>query len=211
MAELVKAHGIVDGGKEVKPCEVGPTWGNSRGIVRRLDYIFFSRLVECGFGYVVPVFFSDHDLVHFKISVAGPTFGPGYWRLNTNVLEEGEFCKQFRVFFEGLVGLRGLYEGVVEWWEGAKARVRTFCSRYCRRKTQRERKEVMRLQRLMEVEYVAANWMAMNQQACDGLKARLRVAYDTQARSFLWRSRDEYVEQNEKCSAGFFRSSEEKS
>ena len=144
--------------------------------------------MECGFGRVVPVFFSDHDLVHFKISVAGPTFGPGYWRL---------------------VGLRGLYEGVVEWWEGAKARVRTFCSRYCRRKAQRERKEVMWLQRLMEVEHATANWgTAVNQQACDGLKVRLRAAYETRARSFLRRSCDEQVEQNEKCSAGFFKSAQ---
>ena len=66
-------------------------------------------------GQVVPVFFSDHDLVQFKIRAEGPSLGPGYWHLNTSIPDEVEFRRDFKVFFEGLVGLRCLRGEVLEW------------------------------------------------------------------------------------------------
>ncbi|KAK9543285.1 hypothetical protein VZT92_001076 [Zoarces viviparus] len=69
------------------------------------------------------------------------------------------------------------------------------------------RREVFRLQHLLECEYAEGNRGGIrNQQACDSLKAQLRDVYEGKARAYLLRSRDTFREELETCSAAFFSS-----
>lgn len=62
--------------------------------------------------------------------------------------------------------------GAIEWWEVAKERIKYFCLKYCKRKARWEKREVFRLQCLLELEYAKENCGgSVNQQACDTLKA----------------------------------------
>ncbi|KAF3859139.1 hypothetical protein F7725_021538 [Dissostichus mawsoni] len=173
--------GLVDGGKVVKPHIDSPTWRNSRGMAK--------RSLNLSTGRTIPVFFSDHDGLLFRVDLDAQTFGPGYWRLN------------------GVLGLKPLCQGILEWWEVAKDRIKTFCLGYCKMKARRSKREVSQLQRLLEREYAKGNCGAtINQNVCDSLKARLRHVAEGKARAFLARSRAEFIEQSETCSAAFFSS-----
>ena len=207
ISNLMAKHGLVDGARVVKPQLTGPTWRNSRGVAKRLDYVFFSGTLSLLAGRLLPVFFSDHDGLMMEVRSSAPAFGTGYWRLNISVLEEDAFDKQFRFFFRGLVGLRPMCTGAIEWWEIAKERTKGFCMNYCKKKVRRAKREVFRLQRLLESEYAEGNrGGTVHQQVCNSLKARLRDAYDLKARAYLLLSRDKYIERFETCSAAFFSS-----
>lgn len=207
ITNLMAKHGLVDGLKGVKPHALGPTWRNSRGAAKRLDYIFTSRSLSLLAGRVLPVFFSDHDGVLLEVRSCAPVFGSGFWRLNINILEEEVFIKDFRVFFRGLVGLRPMCPGAIEWWEVAKERIKAFCVRYSKRKARWAKREALRLQRLLELEYTRGNSDGtLNQQACDSLKSQLREVFESKARAYLLQSREKFIESFETCSASFFSS-----
>ncbi|KAJ4918326.1 hypothetical protein JOQ06_007900 [Pogonophryne albipinna] len=111
----------------------------------------------------------------------------------------------------GVLGLKPLCQGILEWWEVAKDRIKTFCLGYCKRKARQSKREVFHLQRLLEREYAKGNCgSTINQDVCDSLKARLRHVSEGKARAFLARSRSEFIEQSETCSAAFFSSVREK-
>lgn len=205
--KFLSARGLVDGGLSVRPRMDGPTWRNSRGAASRLDYIFFSRSLSPVSGRVLPLFFSDHDGVLFKVRCDVPVFGPGYWRMNTRILEVEDFNVSFTSLWCGLRGTRSMYDSVVDWWEVTKEKIREFIIRYCRKRAQRKRREMSCPQRFLELEYAIGNYGGIvNQQACDLYKAQLREAYDSRARAYLERSRLEFLEKNETCSAAFFNS-----
>ncbi len=205
ISHLMARHGLVDGGRVVRPQVDGSTWRNSRGIVKRLDYVFVAKSLSLLAGRQLPVFFSDHDGLLFEVRSSVPEFGPGFWRLNISVLEENLFKKNFVLFFKGLLGLRPMCPGVIEWWEVAKERIKCFCLNYCKRKARLAKREVLRLQRRLELEYAKRNsGGTVNQRACDSLKAQLREVFESRARAYLVRSRRDFLEKYETCSAGFF-------
>lgn len=207
ISHLMARHGLVEGGRSVRPLVDGPTWRNSRGIVRRLDYVFFDKSLSLLAGRLLLVFFSDHDGLLFEVRSCMPVFGPGFWRLNISVLDEDLFKQQFLGFFKGLLGLRPMCPQVIEWWEVAKERIKFFCLSYCKRKVRLAKREVFRLQRLLELEHARGNCGGtVNQRACDSLKAQLRDIFESRARAYLLRSRREFLEKSETCSAFFFSS-----
>lgn len=207
ISSVMNRYGLVDGGRAVLPPVDGPTWRNSRGIVKRLDYVFFSKSFSLLAGRQLPVCFTDHDGLLFKVHSSMPHFGPGFWRLNISVLDDFLFREQFLSFFRGLSSLRHMSSGVIEWWEAAKERIKWFCLMYCRRKARQARRRVSYLQQRLELAYARGNCGSkVDLQVCDTLKARLRESYEHRARAYLLRSRRDLTEKSETCSAAFFSS-----
>ncbi|CAB1332955.1 unnamed protein product [Coregonus sp. 'balchen'] len=219
-------HGLVDGGLHTAPTMAGPTWRNSRGVERRLDYIFLSRSLGQLSGRLLPVFFSDHDGVLLQVGAPVCLFGRGYWKLEREELDEQAFVNGFVDFFRGLEGLRSMCEGVLEWWEIAKVRIRVFIIGYCKRKKREERSEVDHIQRLLELELEAGklggsvDWErssalkleagqlggSVDWERSSALKAQLREVHERKARPFLERAHSGFLEHDETCSAVFFKS-----
>lgn len=205
ISKLMANGGLVDGARGVKTQGMGPTWRNTRGTERVLDYIYITRSLRLLSGRLLPVCFSDHDGLVLEVGAGVLGFGAGYWRLNISVLEEERFGEQFRWFFGGLEGLRQMCKGIIEWWEVAKERIKGFCIRYCKRKARGERREGARLQRRLEAEYERGNMGGtVNRQVCDSLRAQLRAVSERRARGYLERARDRYMEKEERASAAFF-------
>ena len=203
---LMACHGLVDGGLHTTPAMVSPTWRNSRGVARRLDYIFVSRSLGQLSGRLLPVFFTDHDGVFLQVGLPVCLFGRGYWKLDRDILEEQAFVEAFFCFFRRLDGLRSMCEGVLEWWDLVKVRIRAFIIGYCRRKKREERREVDRIQRLIELEYEAGNLGgSIDWERFSALKAQLRELQERKARAFLERAHSGFLEHNETCSAMFFK------
>ena len=100
-------------------------------------------------GWLLPVFFSDHDGVLLQVSSPVCRFGRGYWKLDRDVLDEQTFVNAFIGVFRGLEGLRSMCEGVLEWWDLVKVMIRVFIIGYCKRRKREERREVDHIQRLL--------------------------------------------------------------
>ena len=207
LKRLMSSFNLMDAGKGVTPRVDGPTWRNTRGVARRLDYVLVSRSLGLLDGRVVPAFFSDHDGVLFRVRSLGPVFGKGYWKMNMRVLQEEGVCVEFGRLFRGLAGLRPCFLNILEWWEVVKERVRTFCILYGKRRARKQRAETSRLQGLLEFEYSLGNQGGkLDVQVCEAYKAELKRRYEDRARDYLLRSRRRFVETNEKCLATFFSS-----
>ena len=68
-----------------------------------------------------------------------------FWKLNTSLLENPDFSKQFEVMYEKLVRLIGEYDYHSEWWEVlAKPAIVSFCKDFSS-KLSRERNSTKRL------------------------------------------------------------------
>lgn len=187
-------------GKLVRPLVGGPTWRNSRGSASCLDYVFFTKFFSLKAGRLLPVFFSDPDGLLFKVRSCAPVFGPGFWILNNSILKEDSFLQLFQVFFRGLLGLRPMCSGVIEWWEFAKEWIKDFCSSYCKKKAWLAKRWVLRLQRILELECASGNCGdGVNQRACDSLEEQLRVVFEGRARAYLYRACRDFLEKHETC------------
>ncbi|CAB1343287.1 unnamed protein product [Coregonus sp. 'balchen'] len=207
IAGLMACHGLVDGGLHTAPTMAGPTCRNSRGVERRLNYIFLSRSLGQLSGRLLPVFFSHHNRVLLQVGAPVCLFGRGYWKLEREVLDEQASINGFVDFFRGLEGLRSMCEGVLEWWEIAKVRIRTFIIGYCKRKKRKERREVDHIQRLQELELEAGNLGgSVDWERSSALKVQLREVHERKARAFLERAHSGFLEHDETCSAVFFKS-----
>ncbi|CAB1325345.1 unnamed protein product [Coregonus sp. 'balchen'] len=205
------SHGLVDGGLHTVPAMAWPTWRNSRGVERRLDYIFLSRSLGQLSGCLLPVFFSDHDGVLLQVGAPVCLFGRGYWKLEREVLDGQAFVNAFVDFFRRLEGLRSMCEGVLEWWEIVKVRMRVFIIGQWKKKKREEKREVDHIQRLLELELEAGNLGgSADWERSAALKAQLREVHEWKARAFLMRARSGFIEHDETCSAGFFKSVRER-
>uniref|UniRef100_W5MPG0 Uncharacterized protein n=1 Tax=Lepisosteus oculatus TaxID=7918 RepID=W5MPG0_LEPOC len=63
ICSLFSNSDLIDSVKQGCGEDKRPTWSNSQGINKRLDYVFLSRSLEVISSSVIPVWFSDHDLV----------------------------------------------------------------------------------------------------------------------------------------------------
>ena len=120
----------------------GFTWRGPGGRASRLDYLFVSAGVEVQGFTLQPVWLSDHCLVGAQLGVGVRRRGRGPWRLNTSFLEDASFRRVFQHLYEGWRGLRPLYNSAVDWWEGVKARIATFCSGWGRGKARAAQRRV---------------------------------------------------------------------
>ena len=202
---FLKRAALYDGGKVVKPSVDGPTWRNTRGISRRLDYIFVNKTVKVKTGKTIPLFFSDHDGVMLTVQSEAPRFGSGYWRLNLEVLKERDFHLEFLNFFKGMEGLKVLCEGLVEWWEAVKCRIRIFIIRYCKNRAREAKRGLNYIQKQLEISHARLNYGGMpHLNEIELIKGELRDLNERRARAHIMRSRHEWLENNEKCTASFF-------
>ena len=116
-------------------------------------------------------------------------------------MNESRFKTEFGVFFRGLEGLKPLFDGlVVHWWEAAKLRIKILVVDYCKRRA--------RLERQLEGLHSCLNYGGReNLEVVDIIKGQLREHSEAKARAHLMRSRHEWLETNERCTASLFGSS----
>lgn len=204
---MVNRFFLVDVFRNCCPNVRGVKWHNTRGVSRRLDYVFVSSSVVCVSACVTPLWFSGHCGVSVVVSVEGPVFGRGYWKLNVSILQESEFRALFYEYFDMWVEMKELCNSVVEWWEGTKRKIRPLAQFYCKRRRARERRLVVRLQAALEAAYCAANRRGpLDIEQVGRLKAHLAEYYTKKAKAFLFQSRCEALGQDECCSLLFFNS-----
>lgn len=103
------------------------TWLNGDGFVSsRIDFVGcpFAWVASVSSCDIVPCPFSDHCAVLFCVSV--PVVvppGPGVWKLNVSVLEEGGDNCLIKNFLAGWRHQKSFFPSVAKWWEAGKSRI----------------------------------------------------------------------------------------
>ena len=114
-------HSVCDPFRKIHKKVKEFTWSNGKDIFCRLDRFYISNdlinFVEniCH----TPSLSSDHDIVELKLSnlFGKEKRGPGYWKCNTNILEDVQLQAEMKLLFEELN--KAPVKDVI-WWENCK-------------------------------------------------------------------------------------------
>uniref|UniRef100_W5N933 Uncharacterized protein n=1 Tax=Lepisosteus oculatus TaxID=7918 RepID=W5N933_LEPOC len=182
------------------------TWQNTRGVGKRLDYMFVSSGISIQSVKVTPTWFSDHVIIWVEIGGSCTCFGRGVWKLNT-VLQEHDYIQLIRDKLQLWVAQKSSRTGLIEWWEGMKRRLKGISQQYCTLRACRKNMEVWRLQKELQKIYEQGNCgLVFDVQRAQELKVQLKEIQVRRARDFLFSLGDSVMEQSEDLSSQFFRS-----
>ena len=123
------------------------TWHKPDGTdASRLDRFYAPITFTCLRCDIVPCPLSDHDAVKAYFQLPGDlAIGKGLWKLNTDILKEEEFRRDFLLRYEGWQSLKPAFLTLTDWWEDIKSRVKDFAVKYCVVRARRRREEFLAL------------------------------------------------------------------
>ena len=146
--KMIDELDYVDPWRELYPNKPGFTWKrlNPYNLQERLDLFlineeftqFLQRMV------ILPSYKSDHAMVVMYVSFGVAKRGPGYWKLNTELLKDKDFIESINKLLE--IELAQIYPSKKDQWEIIKLGIRTTALQYSSRK---QRDRVNRLQVLL--------------------------------------------------------------
>uniref|UniRef100_A0A8C9TDW6 CCHC-type domain-containing protein n=1 Tax=Scleropages formosus TaxID=113540 RepID=A0A8C9TDW6_SCLFO len=141
----------------------------------RLDYILASDSVVFKRVHLSPHWPTDHLMVESTVSIEAPLRGPGYWKLNVDVLKEKEYRDLFYKHFKVWQELKSFCGSVSDWWEDTKTKVRTITRQYCVRRRARSCRAIRKVEKKLEKLYAHHNnGKDFNSDREVELKAKLR-------------------------------------
>lgn len=65
----------------------------------KLDKIYASNNLQTNKSQIIPLWYSDHEVLLTEFTLRVRTRGPGYWKLNTSILQHGNFQKAIKTFW----------------------------------------------------------------------------------------------------------------
>lgn len=203
---ICKDFKLQDCFKTMHPREEGFTWFNGDGTrASRIDYIF-TRDCPPTDVILTPVFFSDHLMLSCTLSLSsGVTSGRGLWKLNCSLLKENELCSQYKEQYHEWQTLQDFYDTRAHWWEMVKEKTKTFFRQAGKRKKEKENRRMMGLQkRLQRYFKLTLQGMDFNEEM-EKIKTEMSVLADIKSKGVILRSREQKIEEGEKCTRYFFK------
>ena len=185
------------------------TWRQTNPRIHcRLDYFLISHhVLDITIKTdIMPSIQSDHSpiLIDFKY-IQKPTLGAGTWKLNTSLLKDEEYKKQFR---DHLTKWIDSYYNVTNLnlkWELIKYEVRKFTIKYCKQKKRVAKDRETELEN--NLKSLEENERAKDEQLfieIERIKTELKNVQLEKAQGSIIRSRVQWNEQGEKSTAYFF-------
>uniref|UniRef100_A0A3P9DTE7 CCHC-type domain-containing protein n=1 Tax=Maylandia zebra TaxID=106582 RepID=A0A3P9DTE7_9CICH len=195
--------------KEPRKCHlVGYTWKNTRGMESRLDYILIEKKCKIKQGKIIPALFTDHQMIVVDLEIEGIDYGKGYWKLNNEVLMEKEYKERFAELFPLWEEMESLYINKLDWWEDVKNKIKKFTVDYCTERSSVRKEEFRILQKEIEYTYTLQNEKGNNKnmdEKMESLRLKQEELLERKARAETYKIKQEEYEENEKCSAFFFK------
>lgn len=205
--ELVIDFRLLDVLKVVKPSEDVYTWVSDDGTkASRIDFIFSSSSVQWDKCDVVPVFFTDHCMVTARMEVEGVCeVGKGVWKLNVELLEDERLGRKFKHRYEEWQTVKDMYGSVSEWWECVKERIKKFFMAEGKIRAAKGRKRINGLQcRLEHLFKLQKQGFPVNDDIKE-IKSKLKELFEKRCKAVMFRSKVQYIEENEKCTRFFYK------
>lgn len=135
LENIIKNFCFSDVWREHNPLEKQYTWikiCNRKVSGARLDrfYISHTGRNKVANASIIPICFSDHKLITVDCMLVERKHKSYYWHFNVKLLEDKNFCQNFKVFWETWKMEKSCFENIIEWWEVGKAHIRSFCQQY---------------------------------------------------------------------------------
>ena len=147
----------IDIWRYLHPSSSGFTWTKADGsLSSRIDligcpYIWVASVSACD---ILPCPSSDHCAVVLSASVPSVVPpGPGLWKLNVSVLEEGEYFQLIHDFWSTWRRRKHIFPSLAKWWEVGKSRVKGLTISYCSQRSRsasQERDLLVRLAKYLK-------------------------------------------------------------
>lgn len=168
----------------------------------RLDYWFIPAWTTSQTSTsIIPYPLSDHSIITIEIKYSDNPRGPGFWRLDNNLLQDPTFIKEMKTYLEEL-GKEKLGEPNLQ-WEWIKFNIKTFCIRFSSRKNREKRKMVSdlekRLQQLAEENDLVDSPEVIAE--VQSLRRELSEIYQSQANATIFKAKARWSMFGEKPSA----------
>ena len=122
------------------------TWSQPSPLVRcRLDYFLIEKnminsVINTG---ILPSVKSDHSIIELYININGPDRGPGFWKLNTSILNEPDYQRKIKQLIDEVWDKSFHISDICVRFDWLKYHIRNFSIKYCkyRAKKKREREK----------------------------------------------------------------------
>lgn len=122
---------------------------DNRVSAARLDRIYVSNhfsswIIDC---LIIPVGFTDHHLVSLTISMSKCIKKSSYWHFNTKLLQDINFCKHFKTFWQQWRLCKDTFENLKQWWEIGKINIKLFCLQHTANSTNKLRETIQLIEK----------------------------------------------------------------
>ena len=96
-----------------------------------MDRIYSSQNLNLLDSKILPFQYSDHDAVFAEFLLRVRTRGPGYWKLNTSILDHETFRIAFQTFWQEWKQQQKDYKDKSTWWKVGKLYFKMLATQYC--------------------------------------------------------------------------------
>ncbi len=149
LLRTVKQLGLVDVWRVQHPTLKRFTWHSGDGTrATRIDRIYLSRELSVGSNSEITAFpLSDHDMVTTKIRHTIQKAGRGFWRCNTQYLENDSFKEVIANTWANWVTQKNNFDNILDWWDEGKNNIKRAVISFsadASRKRNSEYKEALR-------------------------------------------------------------------
>ncbi|KAK6188037.1 hypothetical protein SNE40_004305 [Patella caerulea] len=198
MRKIIQDFDLVDAFRYLHP-KIITTW-RGPNVSTSIDRFYISSRFasRCLKNHNVwPCHFSDHDFIGINVILDNArSIGPGYWKFNNSILDDGSYNLEFRCFWQELIQNQNITH---EWWEHAKLEIKKFTLAYCKRKSKLKNSHKRDLERRY-TELVLAEYNNRGDylDQINSIKKELSALALADDRGCLIRSKSDYLDNNEK-------------
>ena len=127
-----KIYKAQDTWRKVHPNKINYTYHRIlSNIHSRLDKIYSSQNLNIIESKILPLQYSDHDALFAEFLLRVRARGPGYWELNTWILDHETFRIAFQTFWQEWKQQQKDYKDISSWWEVGKLYFKMLETQYC--------------------------------------------------------------------------------
>ena len=202
--DLVAKCDLYDTWRLFHPQDKAYTWcRNKPFLARRLDYIFvnsntFEKTIESS---ILSLSSTDHRGCSIVVKLSDMERGPGYWKLNNNLLNDIDYVNQVNTLIDEYVHEITDEADYQMEWEMLKVKIKTFTSNYSKLKSAKRRNLLVKMyDELDTVEKELArnpDRVTLHSKRIK-IKLEIELAEQHRVRAAQTRARVKWVEEGEK-------------
>ena len=147
---------------------------------------------------------SDHLSLIFKCSVSANDRGKGYWKLNTSVLQDPNYCSLINDFFTQLPKDIENENNAHTKWELIKHHIKKISIKFCTQKNKSLKSRIQNIEK--DIERIEnSHYTQINMIKKKDLEDELDKLYEYKSKGAQIRSRAKWIDEGEKNTSYFLR------
>ena len=211
LKQIIKKLLLIDVWRKVHVDKKQYTWRNkSLQIASRIDFMLISKDLKNDVMKtdIRPVLSGDHNAVSIILKVKGIRIGPGFWKLNSDLLKESEYCENIKEIINNVI--KEMKNSCISWreaWELCKIRIREYSIHYAKGKNNKENNVTILEEKLQDLN--EKMWKTESKKMREVLNEHERITdqlekiYRSKCKGSIVRSRVKWFEEGEKNSKYF--------